>query len=214
MTEAEILDLNIFMMCETLNPSALLPLPEGYTIRSCRADELEIWMGFPFDSEQDRIAYRPFMADYFAQVYAPAGDRFFDTCLFLCDADDRPVATCFAWKAYGSFTTIHWFKVRKELEDQGLGRAMLSEVMRRLEPTDFPVYLHTQAGSFRAIHLYRDFGFSILTDPKIGTRDNQIEAALPYLKQFMGEERCAQLQFARSDGKFSEAAAKDAITQF
>lgn len=214
MTEAEILNLNVFMMCEALNPAALRDIPEGYTIRTCRKEELDIWKGFPFDTEADRIAYSDFMSTYFEQVYGAQTDRFFETCLFLCDKHDQPVATCFAWKAYGSYTTIHWFKVRKELEDQGLGRAMLSEVMRRLEPTEFPVYLHTQAGSFRAIHLYRDFGFSILTDPKIGTRENQYEPALSYLRKAMGDDRSAMLRFVQSDGQFSAAAAQHSVTEF
>lgn len=214
MTEAEYLDLNIFMMCEALNPAALRDIPAGYTVRTCRPDELDLWKGFPFDAEADRIAYSDYMSTYFDQVYGPHGSLFFDACLFLCDADNQPVATCFAWKAYGRFTTIHWFKVRKALEDRGLGRAMLSEVMRRIAPEDYPVYLHTQAGSYRAIHLYRDFGFAVLTDPMIGARNNQFDQSVPYLRHVMGAERFARLRFACSDGQFSAAAAKSPVIEF
>ena len=214
MTELEMQNLNIFMMCEALNPAALRDIPEGYTIRTCRPDELDIWKGFPFDAEADRVACSNFMSTYFDQVYGPHGSKFYDVCLFLCDMDNRPVATCFAWKAYGCFTTIHWFKVRKELEDRGLGRAMLSEGMRCIAPEDYPVYLHTQAGSYRAIHLYRDFGFSILTDPIIGTRNNQFDQSVPYLQCAMGEERFTRLRFTCSDGRFSNAAVQHSIIEF
>ena len=171
-------------------------------------------MEFPFDTEADRIAYGDFMMDYFREVYGSHEARFYETCLFLCDDTDQPVATCFAWMAYERFTTIHWFKVRKEREDQGLGRALLSEVMRRIPAKAYPVYLHTQAGSYRAIHLYADLGFSILTDPVIGTRPNQIDLALPILQEVMGEARFQALHFAQSDGQFSRAAADDPVIQF
>ena len=55
MREQDIPDLNIFMMCDRLNEDALSDLPSGYHIRNCRPDELELWMEFPFDTEEDKI---------------------------------------------------------------------------------------------------------------------------------------------------------------
>jgi hypothetical protein len=49
MKEEEIPDQNIFMMCESLNRTALTELPVGYSLRNCKYDELSIWKKMPFD---------------------------------------------------------------------------------------------------------------------------------------------------------------------
>ena len=54
MEEKNIPDLNIFMMCEKLNENALKEIPNGFHIRTCRKDELQIWKEFPFDNEEDK----------------------------------------------------------------------------------------------------------------------------------------------------------------
>ncbi|MGI6372088.1 MAG: GNAT family N-acetyltransferase [Caldicoprobacterales bacterium] len=75
-------------------------------------------------------------------------DLFFEKCLFVCDNKDIPVGTCFAWKAYDRITTIHWFKVIKEYEGLGIGRALLSIVMQSIPKEEYPVFLHTQPAKF------------------------------------------------------------------
>ena len=52
MREQDIPDLNIFMMCDNLNKRALSKLPHGFYIRTCKSEELKIWMEFPFDNLQ------------------------------------------------------------------------------------------------------------------------------------------------------------------
>lgn len=214
MLEKDIPDLNIFMMCEKLNEGALREIPEGYHIRNIRKDELDIWKEFPFDNEEDKKEYYEFMTNYFNDVYKVKEDEFYNNCLFICDSNDKPVATGFAWIAYGKFYTMHWLKVLKEYEDKGLGRAILSEIMSNIPKDKYPIYLHTQSGSYRAIKLYSDFGFSILTDEYIGNRKNEYKESIPYLKYFMGEERYSKLNFTDSDGKFSIVASKSDIHEF
>ena len=154
------------------------------------------------------------MTNYFNDVYKSKEKDFYNNCLFICDSNDKPVATGFAWLSYGEFYTMHWLKVLKEYEDKGLGRAILSEIMKEIPSDKYPVYLHTQPGSFRAIKLYSDFGFSILTDEYIGNRKNEYKEAIPYLKYFMGEERYSKLNFKDSDGKFSTASSKSNKHEF
>ena len=214
MEEKNIPDLNIFMMCEKLNENALKEIPNGFHIRTCRKDELQIWKEFPFDNEEDKKQYLEYMTEYFNSVYEPYGDLFYNLCLFICDENDKPIATCFAWKAYDNFYTIHWLKVLKGYEGKGLGRAILSEVMKQIPNNEYPIYLHTQPGSFRAIKLYSDFGFSILTDEYIGDRKNQFEESIPYLEYFMGTDNFKKLTFKKSDGKFSEMASTYKRHQF
>ena len=214
MKEKDIPDLNIFMMCEKLNTNALSELPKGYHIRNCRPEELETWMEFPFDDEEDKEKYKEYMKNYFNNVYKSKLNDFYNKCLFVCDEDDKPIATCFLWKAYDRVNTIHWLKTLKGYEDKGLGRALLSYIMKPLNNEDYPIYLHTQPGSFRAIGLYSDFGFKIVTNKAIGYRKNDYEECLPILKKFMKREKYDRLEFIKAPSIFDECAKSSKTNEF
>jgi hypothetical protein len=94
MTEKEIPDKNIFMICEALNFNALSELPAGYFVRNCRPDELDAWKAMPFDNPEQAKEYDGFMTDYFRTTYVGKEEMFFAKTLFVCDAHDKPVATC------------------------------------------------------------------------------------------------------------------------
>jgi GNAT superfamily N-acetyltransferase len=210
----EIPDLNLFMMCERLEAAALAPMPDGYTIRSSRPDELDIWKAFPFDTPSEAAEHSPFMDQFFATVYRGREDEFFAATKFVCDARDTPVATGAIWKAYLELTTVHWFKVRKSLEGRGIGRGLLSDLMRPLPRDAYPVYLHTQPGSFRAIKLYSDFGFRILVNEQTGTRSNDHVEAMRYLKEAMPPEAYAGLRTAVAPARFEQVLASHSTVEF
>ena len=200
--EQGIPDKNLFMMCSQLNKGALRTLPEGYHVRNCREDELDLWKAMPFDDPLDAKKYHGFMTTFFDSVYADKGNLFYEKCLFVCDEKDRPIGTAFIWKAYDAFNTVHWLKVLNGYEGQGIGRSILSIIMNDLEEEDYPVYLHTQPESYRAIKLYADFGFKLLTDPIIGPRSNDLEECLPYLEKYMKNEDFKRLQFVEAPTDF------------
>ncbi|KAA3646213.1 MAG: N-acetyltransferase [Chloroflexi bacterium] len=200
--EQEIPDKNLFMVCEQLNRDALSALSDVYHIRNCRKDELDIWKDMPFDDPIEPNKYRQYMTDFFSAVYTPKGDLFYKKCLFVCDERDRPIGTAFIWKAYDEFNTVHWLKVLKEHEGKGIGRALLSIIMEELQEGDYPVYLHTQPGSFRAVKLYSDFGFKLLSDPIIGARSNDLEECLPILEKHMKKANFDRLQIVSAPKDF------------
>lgn len=211
----QIPELNIFMMCESLHPDALRELPLGFHIRTCRKRELEIWKAIHFDNSITAAKYHDFMTHYFNNVYAEKGDLFFEKCLFVCDNDnDKPIGTCFIWKAYNKINTLHWFKVSKHYEGRGIGRALLSVVMQDLKNEDYPVYLHTQPSSYRAIKLYSDFGFSLLSNPVIGTRHNDVEESLPILEKYMPREDFIHLKICQAPTDFLDAVNSSNMAQF
>ena len=210
----EIPDKNLFMMCRALNPDALSELSKEYHVRTCRKNELDIWKAMPFDDEKSAKEYKGFMTKYFDEVYGNKEYLFFQKCLFVCDKNDTPIGTCFAWKAYEKISTIHWFKVRKNYEGLGIGRALLSIVMRSIKENDYPVFLHTQPSSFRAIKLYSDFGFAFLTDPIIGYRQNDLDECLPILRAHMYQSDFERLQFSKAPVGFLEAVKTSSINQF
>ncbi|HVK73897.1 MAG TPA: GNAT family N-acetyltransferase [Kofleriaceae bacterium] len=192
----ELPDQNIFMMCRALRRDALATVPAPYRVRSCRPDELAVWKAMPFDDAATAAAYDGFMEAWFQTTYAARADEFFARTRFLCDQRDRPVATCMVWRAYDAIETIHWLKVVKAHEGKGLGRAVLSLVMQDLDETRYPVYLHTQPGSYRAIKLYSDFGFDLLAGDRFGSRTNDLAECLPILERHMPAEAFRSLRIA------------------
>ncbi|MGI5894010.1 MAG: GNAT family N-acetyltransferase [Candidatus Merdivicinus sp.] len=207
-------DANLFFCCPVPVPEAFTDLPEGYQIRNCRKEELWDWMDLPFDTPEEANQYRGYMEDFFAKVYAPHGNLFFKQCRLLLEPDGRIAGSCFIWKAYEKVTTVHWFKIRKDLEGHGLGRALLSAVLREVQPEDYPICLHTQPGSFRAIKLYIDFGFYMAEDPVIGQRINQWKEALPYLREMMPKPVFDSIRIGKAPEVLLRAAAQSVINEF
>lgn len=205
---------NLFMMCKQLNSNACSKLPDKYHIRTCRRDELNIWKAIHFDDPESAKKHEDYMTEFFNKVYKDKKDLFFQKCLFVCDKNDTPIGTCMPWKAYGRISTIHWLKVKKNYEGLGIGRALLSVVMKSFTEDDYPIYLHTQPTSFRAIKLYSDFGFALLTDEKIGDRQNDLEECLPVLKEYMLQKDFKNLQFAEAREDFLKVVKSSKINEF
>lgn len=214
MKEEEIPDYNLFMMCEKLNENALSELPQGYYIRNCRKEELELWKAFPFDSDVVPPEYVNFMNQIILDSYSSDMDTFFKNTLFVCGNNDQPVATCSHWKAYGKFNSIHWLKTLKSHEGKGIGRAILSEIMKKFKQDDYPVYIHTQPGSFRAVKLYADFGFQLLRGGNIGNRTNDLDKCLPILKMFIPKNDFERIKIVETPLNFIHLMKNETTIQF
>lgn len=210
----EIPDKNLFMMCKSLNKDALSKLSPEFHIRLCRKDELEIWKAIHFDDKKMAEQYYDFMTKYFLDVYSINEDLFYKKCLFVCDKNDVPIGTCFTWKAYEKITTLHWYKVVKSHEGKGIGRALLSIVMNDLKESDFPVFLHTQPASYRAVKLYTDFGFQFISNQIIGNRQNDLYECLPFLKEYMPKNDYEKLEIAEAPLYFLNTVASSQINEF
>jgi GNAT superfamily N-acetyltransferase len=205
---------HIFMLCEQVNGAAYREMPEDYRIRHCRPDELHIWKAMPFDDEETASQYIGFMDSFFNAVYAPKGDLFFEKCLFAVDDNDAPVGTCFSWKAYDAVTTMGWYKTKKEYEGKGIGRALLTKVIRDLSPYDLPMLLHTHPTCNRAVKLYSDFGFKLLTDARVGNRDNHLEYCLPLLRSIMPKKDFDNLKFTTATRPLLDFLADQTLDEF
>jgi GNAT superfamily N-acetyltransferase len=197
---------NIFMQCDVPNTDAFRKLPDGYSFRLCKRYELDVWKRILVHEQ-----YIDSVTAYYDRVYAPFEDEFFRRCLFVCDVNDTPVASTFIWRSYGLINTVGWFGVMPKHEGKGLGRALISEVLRG---ADFPVYLHTQPTSARAIKLYSDFGFKLITGFIPGNRNNDLEDSLPYLKKILPDKDYAALQYTTANPELITAIQSNELAEF
>jgi len=199
--------MDLFMMCENLNKNAFSELPDGYYFRNLRTDEFEAWKDLQcVDNMDQRDAYHAVYDEYYKNAYEPKGDLFFNNCVMVCDKDDKFVGSLTFWKSYDKFNTLGWFGVAQAFEGRGIGRALISHVMGKLSNSEYPVFLHTHPSSYRAIKLYSDFGFRLITDKKVGKRNNDLDECMPMLKQDMPAKDFANLQTARAPQFFLDAA--------
>lgn len=189
---------NLFMMCEKPETAAFRPLGAGFTFRPVRPEELGLW--------KEPAVEAPFIPDvsaYFDRVYAGRQAEFFRQAYFLCGGSGQPAATGLLWKAWGKVSSLGWIRTLPVYEGQGVGRMLLSALLERAE---YPLFLHTQPTSARAIKLYSDFGFRLLTAPVVGDRENDLGKSLPLLQKVLPEKAFASLRTAEAPGWFLEAA--------
>ena len=212
----EIPFVDLFMMCPKLNRKAFAQLPQGFHFRMCRPDELNVWKEMSLDSPYTPETYAEYMQvmnDYYDRVYAGKKELFFQKCLFVCDSN-KPVGRGFVWKAYDKINTVHWFKVLKDYTNRGIGRAILTKILGDLNEADFPVFLHTHPTAYRAIKLYSDFGFCLVSDPVVGYRNNGLEESFPALQKIMPEKDFRNLRIVRAPQYFLDAAASSKSEEF
>lgn len=206
---------NLFMMCNKLNDSAFTKLPNNFKIRTLLPTELEIWKSLPFDDEISAKEYNSYMTNYFNNVYKPYEKEFYKRCFVVVDNSNKIVASAFIWKSYNQqLTTLHWLKTCKNYEGLGIGRALLTHILKTVKPCEFPIFLHTQPESFRAIKLYSDFGFKLLKNNKFGFRKNHLKQSLPYLKKVIPYNYFKNLKTTRAPKKYSNIIKTSTINQF
>jgi len=90
--------LNLFMQCDVPNKAAYRDLPSGFSIRSCRCDELDVWMHIIAEAQ-----YVNYVAEFYDKVYAKNEDEFFQRCKFVCNEKDKPITSTFIWRSYLRF---------------------------------------------------------------------------------------------------------------
>jgi len=199
-------DLNIFMQCHRPNPAAFQDLPEGFSFRLCRENEIDIWARIV--AEEKYVGY---VMEFFDRVYALRLHEFFENCWFVCDLTGKPIGSCMIWRAYGKINTLGWLRVLPEYEGRGIGRALISKILQKM---DFPAYLHTQPTSARAIKLYSDFGFALISDDVPGNRKNDLAESLDYLQKMLSKEDYGNLIFTNADQYFLETLANSEMAEF
>ena len=192
---------NIFMYCAKVNKRAFAKLANEYNFRYLHKTELEIWKSLPFDENYTEI-YKSFMTDYYNRVYKIRENEFYDKCIVVCNKINEIIGTCFLWKLDEKINSLHWLKVRKEYEGKEIGRALITKILENIGKKDLPIFLHTQLGSYRAIKLYSDFGFKIITNDKIGNRINNINMCITKLKENIPKKYFKKIKYIRVSKKY------------
>ena len=144
-------------------------LPAGYSFSGYRPGDETVWADLMFCLEQTESlteARQIFQTEFLARL-----DCLERQCLFVLDDQGRVAATASLW--YGSHfgreqPRIHWVAADPAYQGRGLVKALLTRLLDVYHALGFKdgLYLTTQTWSYKAINLYRQFGF----EPYLGER--------------------------------------------
>jgi GNAT superfamily N-acetyltransferase len=144
-------------------------LPEGYTLRP-----FEDGMEYEWAELQVSVEHFASVEKALARFHRDfAIDRrtLQDRGLFVYDENDRMVASLILW--YGthfgrSRPRIHFTAVAPDHQGNGLCRAMMSLALDMYHRYDLTggVYVVAQTWSYKALHIYQQFGFKPYTGPQ------------------------------------------------
>lgn len=192
---------NMILKCRRFTDNGA-ELPDGYVFRGYRPGDERAWAKLEyaigdFDAVEEAEAY-------FTETYFPHLPELKKRAVFVTDAAGTVVGSCIAWRdARGDsdVASLHWLVVSPEREGQGIGKALCRRVMQiYAELGEFPVYLHTQPWSYRAVFLYFGLGFRLQKNDTFKEYENQYSRAMEILKNVLDRDHYRKLEEYTEDG--------------
>ena len=154
--------------------------------------QLEYEIG-DFDSAEEAEQY--FISTYCSNKTLDVAKR----CVFAVNEKNEIVGSCIAWKDLRGdelVASLHWLVVSTQHQGKGIGKALCQKVMQIfLEKDEFPVYIHTQPWSYKAILLYIRQGFKIQKTDTFSQYENQFDLAMNTLKKVLPENHYEELMY-------------------
>lgn len=169
-------------------PISEFDLPEGFSWTwFIDGNEVE-WSGIEssvgeFASEQEAL-------EYFRREYSTHAHELERRLLFARAESGEAVGTITSWwnqTHERRDSSIHWLAVKREYQGLGLGKALVSQCLKRLVllEGEKDVWLHTQTWSHKAIGLYLKAGFELVEHESFSQYTNDYEQALPILRRML-----------------------------
>lgn len=179
---------NILMKCDHLNFNSKTTLPKGFYFKMYEEGDEILWAQIEYEIG-DFNSYDEAL-QYFINTYLPKKELLTKRCMFVVDEDNHPVATCTAWYDFAIddnlVSSLHWFATAPRFQNMGIGKAILSKVLEIYQRNNqLPIYLHTQPWSYKAIHIYSQFGFYLLKKETLKKYRNEFFEAIPILKNLL-----------------------------
>ena len=165
-------------------------LPDGFSIVSYQHGYEKEWARLE-NSIGDFASVKE-AEQYFAETYLQ-NPELFPNILFALNKDRDVAGSCIAWQdmqGINRVSSLHWLVVDGRYRGTGLGRALCTAVMNIYsEHGAFPVYIHTQPWSWKAILLYHSLGFKLQKTDSFSHYENQYEKAMAELGKILPEEQ-------------------------
>ena len=180
---------NTILKCSDYSHQEIV-LPDGYSIVVYQPGLEKEWARLEFTIGD--FASLEEAEQYFAETYLQ-NPYMFSRILFAVDKDNNVAGSCIAWqdpKGESKASSLHWLVVDEKYQGIGLGRALSTAVMNIYAGHEaFPVYIHTQPWSWKAILLYLSLGFKLQKTDTFSHYENEYDKAMTELKKVVSEEQ-------------------------
>ena len=131
--------------------------------------------------------------DYFISTYMKNISELKKNARFLLNENGKVIGSCIAWhdmRGSENVSSLHWLVVDEQYQGMGLGKALCLEIMNIFEADKkFPVYIHTQPWSIKAVFLYISVGFKLQKADSFSNYKNEYDKAMSVLKSMTNEEQ-------------------------
>lgn len=180
---------NTILKCEAYRHREVI-LPHGFSIVPYEKGYEKAWAALEysagdFDSPKDA-------EKYFLETYTK-NHALIKNVLFLLNENKSVIGSCIAWKdrRISSFVpSLHWLIVDEKYHGMGFGKALCCAVMNIFEEQEsFPVYIHTQPWSWKAIFLYLSLGFKLQKTDTFSHYENEYHKAMAVLEGIVTKEQ-------------------------
>ncbi len=185
---------NMILKCNEICLTSVL-LPEGYSFKTYNKGDEKHWAELEYEIGDFSSVEEA--ETYFRRNYCKQIDELKKRCVFVVDDKGNVVGTCIAWhdlKDKATVASLHWLVVSPKHQGKHIGLALCQKVMEIFKKSgEFPVYIHTQPWSYKAIFLYTKLGFKIQKTDTFSYYENQYVQALETLKTILTESQITQL---------------------
>jgi len=157
--------IEIAMLADPLPAVQAFSVPPGYRIRGFRAGDERHWASIVMGAGE--FTELKEALDAFERSFGARSGELPDRMLFLESDIDRPIGTATAWsddfqgKHRGQ---VHWVAIVPEHQGKGLANPLVAATLRRISQEFDSAFLTTQTWSWRAVNMYRRFGFEPVID--------------------------------------------------
>lgn len=186
---------NTILRCDRYLSSALV-LHNGHEFRMYQNGDERNWAKLEYEiGDFDSIEEAE---QYFISTYCSKKDLdITKRCVFVVNEKNEIVGSCIAWKDLRNdalVPSLHWLVVSPQYQGKGIGKALCQKVMQIFfENDEFPVYIHTQPWSYKAIILYVRQGFKIQKIDTFSQYENQFDCAMRTLKKVLPKSQYEEL---------------------
>lgn len=188
---------NIILRCDSYL-TATPVLRNNYEFRMYQKGDARKWAQLEYeigDFNSVNEAEQYFLSTYCSENALDITER----CVFAVNEKDEIVGSCIAWKDLKGdlfVASLHWLIVSPQYQGMGIGKALCQKIMQIFNTKDeFPVYIHTQPWSYKAIILYIRQGFKIQKTDSFSQYENQFNFAMNTLKNVLSEKQYEELMY-------------------
>lgn len=185
---------NIILKCNCYKSSEIL-LPKGFRFKQFHEGDEKAWAKLEYeigDFESIDEAEEYFISNYCGDINVLK-----KRCVFIENDKNEIVGSCIAWKDKKETATVaslHWLIVTPDYQGKKLGKSLCQKTMQIFhEMNEYPVYIHTQPWSYKAILLYIHQGFQLQMTDSFSHYENQYIQAMDTLKSILPEQQYHEL---------------------